>query len=66
VNNVDVANLAKKDDFFSAYEKVKAAKTGKQAINTASMSVDEQVIKFGKTSFSKRDEQALYKDALSV
>ena len=66
MTNLDVANMAKKEEFFAAYEKAKAEKTGKKAINTAPIRVDEQVVKFGKTSFSKRDEQALYKDALSV
>jgi hypothetical protein len=66
MTNLDVADMTKKDVFFAAYEKAKAAKTEKQAINTAPIRIDEQVVKFGKNSFSKKDEQALYKDAISV
>jgi hypothetical protein len=66
MTNLDVANMAKKQEFLKAYEEAKAAKTEKQAINSAPVRIDEQVAKFEKASFSKKDEQALYKDALSV
>jgi hypothetical protein len=65
MNNVDAASMTEKE-FLAAYEKVKAAKAEKQPINSAPIRIDEQVAKFEKTSFSKKDEQALYKDAISV
>ena len=66
MTNLDAANMAKKDEFFAAYEKAKAAKTQKQAINTAPVRIDRQVKRFKKTSFSEKEEQTLYEDALSV
>ena len=66
MNNLDVVNMAKKEDFFAAYEKAKEAKVEKQAINSAPIRIDEQITKFEKTSFSKREEKALYEDAISV
>lgn len=66
MNNLDVANMAKKDEFLLAYEKAKAAKVEKQAINSAPIRIDEQIVKFEKTSFNKREEKALYQDAISV
>ena len=66
MTNVDAANMAKKDEFFAAYEKAKTAKIEKQAINSAPIRIDEQVVRFGNTSFSEEEEQALYEDATSV
>jgi len=66
MTNLDVANMAKKEEFFATYEKAKTAKIEKQAINSAPIRIDEQIVKFEKASFGKKDEQALYKDAISV
>jgi hypothetical protein len=66
MTNLDVAGMSKKEEFFTAYKKAKAAKSEKQAINSAPVRIDEQIKTFGKTSLGKRDEKALYKDALSV
>ena len=66
MNNLDAVNMAKKDDFFSAYEKAKSAKVEKQAINSAPIRIDEQIAKFEKTSFNRKEEKALYEDAISV
>ena len=63
MNNLDVA---KKKEFFETYEKVKAAKTEKQAINTADIRIEEQIARFSKNSFSKEEELALYEDANSI
>ena len=66
MTNLDVANMAKKDEFFAAYEAAKAAKTEKQAINTAPIRIDRQVERFKKASFSEKEEQVLFEDAQSV
>jgi hypothetical protein len=66
MTNLDVAGMAKKDEFFAAYEKAKAARAEKQAINTASIRIDKQVERFKKTSFSEKEEKILFEDALSV
>ena len=66
MTNLDVADRAKKEEFFAAYEAAKAAKTGKQAINTASIRIDKQVERFRKISLTEKEEQALFEDALSV
>jgi len=66
MTNLDVANMARKDEFIAAYEEAKVAKGEKQAINSASIRIDEQITKFEKTSFSRKEEKALYEDAISV
>jgi hypothetical protein len=65
MNNLDVANMAEKD-FLVSYEKAKVAKAEKSPINSAPIRIDEQVVRFEKNTFSKKDEQALYEDAVSV
>ena len=66
MTNIDVANNAQRDEFFAFYEKAKAAKTEKQAINSAPIRIDEQVIRFGNNSFNEEEEKVLYEDAISV
>ena len=66
MTNLDAADRAKKDEFFSAYEKAKAVRTNKQTINTSPIRIDKQVERFKKTSFNEKEEQALFEDALSV
>jgi hypothetical protein len=65
MTNLDIANMTE-EEFLAAYEKAKATKAGKQAINTASMSLSEQVDRFENTSFSEEEEQAIFEDAISV
>ena len=65
MNNIDFENMTQ-DEFLAAYEKAKAAKKEKQAINTAPIRIDEQVENFKNRSFSEEEDQTLYEDALSV
>jgi hypothetical protein len=66
MTNLDVAGMAKKEAFFAAYEEAKAARIKKEPINTAPIRIDKQVERFKKTSFSEKEEKALFEDALSV
>ena len=66
MNNLDAANMKKKEEYFANYESAKAAKTEKKPINSADFTINEQINKFEKTSFSKKEEKAIYGDAMSV
>jgi len=65
MNNLD-AKAMSEDEFFAAYEAVKAKAVEKGAINTASLTINEQADRFEKAFFCEKDEQALFEDALSV
>jgi hypothetical protein len=65
MNNVDVINM-KPGEFFAAYEKVKAVKVEKKPINSAPISLEEQLRRFEAASFSDNDFQALHEDLLAI
>jgi len=65
MTNLDVAKMTG-EEFFAAYESAKAKDTEKRPINTATLRIDEQVDRFEKNSFGADDEQAIFKDAMSI
>ncbi|MDR2701102.1 MAG: hypothetical protein LBB72_01565 [Spirochaetaceae bacterium] len=65
MNNVEAAKTTRKD-FLAFCAETKTAEKEKEAINTASLTLDKQLKRFSKTSFSDADIQALYKDSMSV
>ena len=65
MTNIDVAGMTK-DDFLAAYEKAKSEKKEKEAINTATIPLEEQLNRFNSCSLSEEDVKALHQDALSV
>jgi hypothetical protein len=65
MNNLEAAKTTRKD-FLVFYAETRTAEKGKKAINTAPLTLDKQLKRFSKTSFSEADIQALYKDSMSV
>jgi hypothetical protein len=65
MNNLEAAKTSKKD-FLAYCEEAAKADKEKKAINTASLTLDKQLLRFSKTTFSDADIQALYKDSISV
>ena len=67
MTNLEAAEMVE-EDFFAAYEKAKTAEIArkKNAINTATITFDEQIKRFGASSFDEEDLKALYEDARSV
>jgi hypothetical protein len=65
MNNLEAAKTSKKDFLAYCAEAIKVEKE-KKAINTASLTLDKQLQRFSKTTFSEADIQALYKDSMSV
>jgi len=63
MTNLDVIGMTE-DDFYETYTKV--VKSGKNPINSSSLSFERQLDKFKTNSFTEEETKALHEDALSV
>jgi len=65
MNNIEATKTTRKD-FLAFCAEAKKMEKEKKAINTSPLTLDKQLKRFSKTSFSEADIQTLYKDAMSV
>jgi hypothetical protein len=63
MTNLDVIDMTE-DEFFETY--TKAAKQGKNPINSSNLSFETQLDRFKANSFGEEETKALHEDALSV
>jgi hypothetical protein len=65
MTNIDVINM-KPGEFYAAYERTKTVNVEKKPINSATISLEEQLKRFEAASFSDDDFRALHEDLLSI
>jgi len=65
MNNLEIANL-KKGEFLKIYKSTKAGGKEKKPINSAALSLENQLKRFKASSFTEEETKALHEDALSV
>lgn len=65
MNNREISRMTEKE-FFTFYNQAISREKEKKAINTATLTLDKQLKRFIKASFTEDDEKAIYQDALSV
>jgi len=65
MTNLAIAGM-REEDFLAACEKAKLERKAKTPINTAHLSIEEQLDRFCKNSFTQEEAEVHHKDAISV
>jgi len=65
MTNLAIANM-KEEDFLAACEQAKLDNEAKETINTSPLTIDKQLDRFRRNSFTEEEAAAHHKDAVSV